>query len=202
MKEILSIASGLLQILAYIPYIRAILRKQTKPAKASWMIWAVLNSLTFTGMYAAGTVNPQILAAVIGTWAIAGFALKFGIPGWTKLDKFCLGGAIFGIAIWQIFKNPTLEIVMSLSMTMLGSIPTFRSMWEDPSREDKLAWTICLLSSICAVIAIPHWKILASVSQPLTYLALQSTVMYLLFVRPQFRNNTVVEEARNATSGS
>lgn len=66
MKETLSVLAGLLFIAGFIPYIRAILRKETKPAKASWIIWASLDTITIAGMYAKDTVNGQILGAVIG----------------------------------------------------------------------------------------------------------------------------------------
>ena len=94
MKETLSILAGLLFVAAFVPYIRAILRKETKPAKASWFIWASLDTITLAAMFFKDTVNGQILGAVLGAWVVAVLALKYGTPGWTKLDKFCLGSAI------------------------------------------------------------------------------------------------------------
>ena len=183
MKETLGLVAGILQVVGLIPYIRAILRKKTVPAKASWVIWAILDTLTLAGMYAEGTVNSQILGAVLVVWVVVGLALKYGTPGWTKLDKFCISGAAVGIVLWQAFDNPVLGIMSSLSMTFLGSIPTFASAWKDPSREDKLAWTIIFVSCVCGVAAIPRWT-LADAAQPITFLLVVCVMMYLLFVRP------------------
>jgi len=183
-KDTLSVIAGLLFVAGFVPYIRAILRKETKPAKASWIIWASLDTITIAGMYAKESVNGQILGAIAGAWVIVALALKFGTPGWTKIDKFCLGGAVLGIALWQVFSNPVLGIMTSLSVVFLGSIPTFTSAWKDPSRENKLAWTIFWISCVCAVIAIPQWT-MADAAQPLTFFAIETIMMYILFIRPR-----------------
>jgi len=200
MKETLSILAGLLFVAAFVPYIRAILRKETKPAKASWLIWASLDTITLAGMFFKDTVNGQILGAVLGAWVVAVLALKYGTPGWTKLDKACLVGAVLGIVLWQVFNDPVFGIVTSLSVVFLGSIPTFTSAWKDPSRENKLAWTIFWVSCVCAVIAIPH-RTLADAAQPITFFAIETIMMYILFVRPRsLANSKATTEARNIAS--
>lgn len=183
-KSVLSIIAGVLFIVAFVPYIRAILRGEAKPVKTSWLIWATLDSITIAGMYAEGTVNGQILGAVLGAWTVAVLALKYGTPGWTKLDKFCLVGAVLGIVLWQMFSNPVLGIITSLSVVFLGSIPTFSSAWKDPSREDRTAWTIFWLSCVPAVGAVPQWT-LADAAQPVTFFAIESIMMYILYFRPR-----------------
>ncbi len=182
LKNALSIIAGFLFVLGFVPYIRAILRKETKPAKASWIIWASLDYLVLAGMIAEHTVNGQIVGAVVGASIVIGLALKYGTPGWTSLDKFCLGGAVLGIALWQMFSDPVLGILTACTVAFFGSIPTFVSAWKDPSREDKVAWTIFWVSCVCAVIAIPHWTV-ADAAQPITFFAIETIVTYTLYFR-------------------
>jgi hypothetical protein len=141
-QQMLTITSGALFVIGFLPYGIAIVRGKTKPAKASWIIWASMDSVLLAGMFAKGAVNGQILGAVLGAWIIVALALKFGTPGWTKLDKFCLAGTVLGVTLWWIFGNPLLGIVINLSVGFIGSMPTIASAWQDPSREDKFAWTI------------------------------------------------------------
>jgi hypothetical protein len=183
-KSILSTLAGILCVIGYIPYIRAILKKETKPAKASWIIWAALNSITVAGMIEKHTVNDQILGATIGTWVVFLLALKYGKSGWRLLDKLCLGGAAFGIVLWWIFDNPVVGIITSLSVAFLGSFPTFKSAWNNPSQEDRAAWTIYGLSSVMAVLAIPAWT-LADAAQPITFLMIETIMIYLLWLGPR-----------------
>jgi len=192
-RSVLSIVAGLLFIAAFVPYICAIVRGDTKPAKASWVIWASLDSITIAGMYSKDAVNGQILGAMLGAWTVAVLTLRYGTPGWTLLDKFCLGGAVLGIALWQAFSNPVLGIVTSLSVVFLGSIPTFMSAWKDPSKEDRTAWTIFWLSCVVAVVAIPSWT-LQDASQPITFFAIESIMMYILYFRHQTQTREGVRQ--------
>jgi len=181
-QQILSATAGVLFVIGFLPYAIAIVRGSTKPSKASWLIWAGLDTITLCGMFAKHTVNGQILGAVIGVWIIVALTMKFGTSGWTKLDKFCLAGAVLGVSLWQLFDEPLLGIATSLSLGFLGSIPTFVSAWHDPSREDKFAWTIFWASCVLAVWAIPSWTI-ADAGQPLMFFVVENVMMYLLYVR-------------------
>jgi len=181
----LNVVAGILFVFAFIPYIRAILRGETKPAKASWIIWASLDYIVLAGMIVEHTVNGQILGAVIGATIVIGLAMKYGTPGWTRTDKFCLGGAFLGISLWIAFNNPVFGILTSCAVALLGSVPTFISAWRDPSREDKSAWTIFWVSCVCAIIAIPQ-QTLAAAAQPVTFFIIESVMMFILFIHPIF----------------
>ena len=178
----LSVLSGGIFFLGFVPYIRAILRGEAKPAKASWLIWASLDTVTLAGMYASNTVNGQIVAATCGSWIIVFLALKQGVSGWSRLDKACLAGAALGIALWIAFSSPLLAILVSMSVVFLGSFPTFKSVWDDPGRENLLTWSCFLTSCIFSLLAVPQWS-LANAAQPVVFFATNSIVVLLLLVR-------------------
>lgn len=182
-KEVLSIVAGVLFIAGFVPYIRAVLAGSTKPAKASWIIWASLDSITLVGMCVQHSLNGQIIGAVAGAWIVVALALKYGTKGWTWLDKFCLAGAVLGIVLWQTFSSPTLGIITSNSVVFLGSIPTFVSAFKNHRNEDKLGWTIFWLSCICAVVAIPRFTF-DDAFQPIVFCSIETIMMYLLYVKP------------------
>jgi hypothetical protein len=187
MKEPLSVIAGLLFVIAFVPYILAIVRKTARPAKASWISWATLDTITLAGMFAKDTLNGQIIGAVAGAWIVAILSMRFGTPGWTKLDKFCLAGAVLGIALWAIFKNPVLGIITSLCVVFIGSIPTFVSAWKNPKNENRIAWTIFWISCVAAFFGIPKWT-LADASQPITFLSIETIMMFLLYVPRSTKN--------------
>jgi len=184
LKQILSIAAGVVFVAGFVPYIRAIVRKQAQPSKATWMIWAILDVVAFAGMLVKHTLNSQMTAALVCASTVAVLALKYGKPGWSRLDKLCLGGAVLGVALWEIFHDPVLGIVTSLIVLFLGGIPTFVSAWHDPGKEDRTAWTILWVSCILAVIAIPAFT-LADAAQPITFLMIETVMVFILYTRPR-----------------
>lgn len=184
-KSIFSILSGAIFLIGYFPYIWAIIQCKTKPSKSTWIIWASLNTVMLAGMYATHTVNGQIVAAVCGNWIVAFLALKRGAPGWSRLDKACLAGAVLGIVLWIVFSSPVLAILLSASVVFIGSIPTFKSAWEDPGRENFAAWACYWISCIFSLMAVTQWT-LANAAQPVVFFAVDSIVMFLL-LRPRKR---------------
>ncbi len=183
-KDIFSIFGGIFAIAGFVPYIRAIVLKETKPAKATWIIWATLDTITFFGMYAEHALNGQMIGIIGGVWVVVVLALKYGERGWTMLDKSCLCGALVGIILWLAFNSPVLGIVMSLSIIFLGSIPTFVSAWKDPSRENKLGWFIYWFSCVFTLAALPACT-LADAAQPIIFFLINTVMIYILFVRPR-----------------
>ncbi|MBI4020884.1 MAG: hypothetical protein HY369_01440 [Candidatus Aenigmarchaeota archaeon] len=180
---VLGMLAGALFIAGFVPYIRAVLLGRTRPAKASWIVWAVVDTITFAGMLAEGTVNGQIVGTVLGLWVVLILALRYGIPGWTRTDKWCLGGAALGLALWATFSDPILAILMSQIVTVIGSVPTFVSAWSHPEREDKLAWTLFWVSCVITMAIVPEWT-MAHAAQPIAFFAIESTMMAILFLHP------------------
>lgn len=181
MKEALSVLSGVLVVIAFIPYMRAIVKGSACPSRVTWLIWATLDTITLVGMLTKHVVNGQIVTSVTGAWIVVILSFKFGKSGWTGLDKFCLGGAVVGIGLY--FYDPIFNIAASLSTIFLGSFPTFVNVWKDPASEDRLSWGIWWVSCLVALAAIPRWNIESSL-QPLTFAVIESTMVFLLFIKP------------------
>lgn len=177
---------GLLYLSAMVPYIVAILRGKTKPAKASWIVWTALDVVTLVSMLLKHEANVQIGLAVAVAVTIALLALKYGEPGWTLLDKLCMGAAAVSIP-FCVFGSPETATVICCLAMVIGAFPTFASAWQDPSKEDKLAWTLMWASCIFGFFAIPRWTIAAAV-QPIAFLITETVMMFILFVRPRFKN--------------
>lgn len=189
----LTAVAGVLMMAGFVPYIRAILRDRhlpagtpgkTAPTKASWIIWTTLDTITLAGMIAEGTVNGQMIGTIIGAYITVGLVLTFGKPGWTRLDKWCLSGAVLGITLWAITENPVAGITTSCVVLFLGSIPTFVSAWEDPGRENRTAWTLYWLGCCFSLAAVPTWT-LANALQPITFAVIETIAMVILLVRPR-----------------
>jgi len=143
--------------------------------------------LAFAGMLAKHALNGQIIGAVAGGWFIVFLAIKYGTPGWAKLDKFCFIGAIIGIFLWLAFKEPLFGIIVSQAVIFTGSIPTFVSTWEDPSRENKLAWILYWLSCVSTLLSIEKWT-MSSATQPITFFVVETIILALILFHKKAKN--------------
>lgn len=185
-KVILSVCSGLVFILAFFPYIRAIMRRETSPRKATWLVWAVGDIIVLTGMIIKGTVSGLMISAVLGATTTFFLSLKFGESGWTKRDRVCISFSGLAIALWLYFGDSNFGIAFSLLALAIAVWPTYVSAWHKPENEDKQGWILFNLSSVLAVLAIPEWTF-ANAAPPFTFMAIDIPMLYLLFVRPTSR---------------
>jgi len=176
----MSLLSGVLAIAGYVPYIAAILRGPSRPSKATWLIWSLLDTIVLYGMVSKHVANGQIVGAMIGAWIVFALSLKYGTLGWKPLDRWCLGGTALGLILWYTFDSPMLGMMTSLCLMFIGSFPTFVSAWKNPGHENRLAWAIYLASCMSALIAVPAWN-LENAAQPATFSSVSVIMMYILF---------------------
>lgn len=186
--QVFSVLAGVFVIGGYVPYIASIARGVTVPAKASWLIWASLDTVLLGGMILRHAVNGQLVGTVIVIWIVVVLAFRRGRSGWTRLDRWCLAATVLGFFL--ILVNPTWSIGLLACISLVGGLPTFRSAWQDPSRENRLTWTLYWLSCVLAVLAVRKWTV-DSAAQPISFLITQTTMMYLLFGRSGSRSAEV-----------
>jgi hypothetical protein len=75
----LGFAAGLILGASFFPYVRAILRGETKPSRASWFIWALVSVITAATYRASGAeaTFPVAVAFAIVCVAIALLSLPY-----------------------------------------------------------------------------------------------------------------------------
>ncbi|MBI2048052.1 MAG: hypothetical protein HYT27_02840 [Parcubacteria group bacterium] len=176
---ILNTLAGLLAIGGFFPYITSVLKEETKPNKATWVVWTSLTCITAIGMWDAGTLNAQVTAIAIGDMIVLALAFKFGVPEWSNLDRFCLIGAGVGLLLWAVTGNPITAVVVSLLIIFVGSVPTMVKTWHNPSWENVAAYAFMAASSVVTIVAIPlPWSV-ANAAQPLVFFCTAGTILAL-----------------------
>ena len=186
MQERFSIVSGIILLIANGIYIVSILRGKTQPTRGSWITWAVLDIVLIFGMFSKSTLNGQVLVGSLTSLVIACMSFRWGKPGWSILEKACLAVLPFGLLLWYFTNDAVWNIAITLTLIAIGCWPTYESMWEDPSRENRATWTLAFISSLVMLPAIRTWTFSAdSISewaQPIVWLVTQIPIMYLLWV--------------------
>lgn len=186
MKNIFSVLAGVIWVIAFVPYVASIFKGKTKPMKASWLIWLTIDYITFAGMIAKHSLNGQMIGVVSGGTVVLVLALIYGDRGWSNLDRLCLGGAVFGVILWGIFRDPNFGIAVALTVGIIGSFPTYVSAWRDPSRENRAGWTLFFISCVFAIMAIPKITF-QDVAQPIAFFVIEAIMIYILYIHARKR---------------
>jgi hypothetical protein len=179
----LGILAGLISLSGFIPYIISVLRKKTRPSRASWFIWSAVALMIVASYYSVGARNTLwlALANAFGISIIAILSLRFGKGGWTVTDKACLGGAGSSIVIWFVSGSAAIALVMNILSDFAGVIPTVKKLIDRAGPEDRLSWGIWLVADTLTLMAAESWDI-SIIIYPL-YLFFHSALIFGLTFR-------------------
>lgn len=142
-KFYIGILAGVIAFIAYIVYIKSILKGESKPSRATWWIWTVMGGTVGLSYYFSGAENTIWVPFVefIGPFSIALLSIKYGEGGLEeRTDLICIFGAIISIILWIIFNNPVVALVTNLLVDSFALIPTIKKSFLRPENEASSAW--------------------------------------------------------------
>lgn len=156
MLQAFGLASGLLYILAFFPYIRDILQLKTKPQRASWLIWSVLVSVAFFSQLAKGATDSLWVTGVgaIGVILVFFLSLKFGVGGLGKRDTVALAGAAAGLVLWYFTGEAATALFIVIGVNGIGVLLTVLKAYQDPGSETMVAWALGGIAGVFAMLAV------------------------------------------------
>lgn len=142
MEKWFALISGLILLAGAPPYLIDILKGKTKPERATWFIWSVLGlialstqvlshggwSILFVGMDAAGSILVFLLA------------LKYGVGGWTRLDKIALIIAAAGVVLSFVAGHALVALLGVILADVSGAALTIRKTYVRPESETTITW--------------------------------------------------------------
>lgn len=151
--------AGLISLLGFVPYVRSILRGQTRPQRVSWGLWALLDvTLLLTHLQAGGIRSMWVpLSQAAGSLSIALLSLSRGVGGWSMLDRLCLAGSLAGLLLWRL-SSATVGLCASILVHFIAGVPTLSKAYVDPDSEDLTTWLCFLCGNTLNLAAITRWS--------------------------------------------
>lgn len=180
----LGVSAGVATGLSYVSYVISILRKKTVPARASWLIWCVLNFvvlMSYRALKATTTIYVP-LAYTFGTVIIVILSIFYGVGGWTKFDRRCFVVIAISLVLWKITGSALLALSMNALVDVVGTLPTIKKVYHDPESEDKIAWILFLVGAFLNVLAINKFTLEIALYPIVIFIAI-GTVFYFIFLR-------------------
>lgn len=177
-------AAGVIAIAAYLPYVVAIVRRQTSPNRATWFIWAFVSFIMLISYYLSGARNTiwLPLAYAVGSSVVALLSIWYGEGGWTILDRSCLAGAGLSVVLGIVFKNPQLALFTSILNDFFGMLPTIKKSYLRPAGENKSAWIMFFVGSVLNIVAIENWNF--SIASYPVFLFFETGTVVILLLTP------------------
>ncbi len=157
----MGVLAGVISLLAYIPYISSIIRRETVPSRTTWWILSFVGFTTFITYKESGASNTTffLIGDASGAFLIALLSLLYGKDGVKLFDRACFLGAAISIFLWISFQNqPYIAFSSSLIVEVVAMIPTIRKIYLNPFEEDVPAWLFTFIAAIINLYAIETWR--------------------------------------------
>lgn len=179
MPEIFAILSGVIVLIGAPFYAIDIFRGITRPQRTTWFIWSVLGVIAFFSQQALGAHLSLVFAGIdaLGSIAVFLLSLKYGVGGWTKLDRFALIVALAGVSFAYFTHDPLLAIFGIMIADGAGAVLTIVKTYRRPATETTITWFGVGTSALFGALSAGHLRI-GLVIYPL-YLAIGSYTVLL-----------------------
>lgn len=160
MKPVLGIIAGLIVIIGTVPYLRDILRHETKPSRATWTL---LTILLFIDIFIQGELGTGwAIALTVGDFlacaSVFVLSLKYGSGGAERSDIICYGLWVITVICWLGLNRPLLALHFGVLADFVALVPTFIKSWKKPDEESTNVFIASSLSGLVALFAVETYS--------------------------------------------
>lgn len=165
----LGITSATVNTIGLLPYLRDIIRRKTKPDRATWWIWFTLNLIAFFAQVAAGATWSLglTIAQMLAVGLIAFFSLRYGFGAFHRRHYVSLAVAAVGIILWQLTADPLIALIIVVLVDFLALWLTITKTWHAPETETLSAWVFAAVAGGLGFLAVGDFTNLTTVLYPL-----------------------------------
>ena len=161
-KEIFSAIAIALTFIEFYPYIRSIMRGDTKPHMFSWIIWGTTTFVVFLAQLDDG--------GGVGAWPIGvsgGITIFVAITAYIKrtdvtittTDWVFFISAMSSLPFWYFTSDPLWAVVILTTVDILGFGPTVRKSYSQPYSESLPFFTIVTVRNLIVILALENYSI-------------------------------------------
>jgi len=186
LKESLVIIASLLALVGNIPYLIDVVKGKVKPHPYTWFIWTIVSCVVFFGQVAKGAGVGAIPTAVseVFTLIIFLFSIKYGFKNPPKRDKYFLAIALLGLIPWFLLKDPTISVIIVVSIDVIAFIPTLYKTYRHPKTEAPLLYGTNALRHFLALGTLGAYNI-ATMLHSVVMIIINSLMVFFITTRKE-----------------
>jgi hypothetical protein len=151
---IFGVAAALIGIGAIVPYVRDMIRGETRPNIVSWGLWALTVGISAAAQFVAEPSWSGALVAVtfFGDSTVLILAIvAYGYAKYYWWDGVCLILSIAALVLWGLSGNPLVALGFAILADGLAFIPTYIKSYREPFTEPPLSWLTFGFSGLLAL---------------------------------------------------
>lgn len=183
-KLYIGILAVIIEIISYIIYFWGIHQGKTKPHAFTWFFWGTANVVAYLAILfsggEAGTWVFGINAICCYLISIIGFRQQHVV--YDTYDWWSLFGALFGIFLWFLTRNPLYAVILISLSDVISIIPTLRKAYNFPFEENLFSFSIGILYYPLSILALGSLS-LTTWLYPATVIVLDSVLVILILIR-------------------
>lgn len=179
-KTVIALVASGLALWGNYPYLRDILKGKTKPHAYSWLVWSIVSATTFFGQLAKGAGVGAIptLTSELFTIIIFVISLKYGFKHKSHRDTLYLIIALLGLIPWYVTRDPTISVLVVVTIDVIAFMPTIGKTWLHPKTETSTLYLSNVLRHILMLFSLEAYNI-ATTAHSIAMITVNS-VMWLL----------------------
>ncbi len=187
-KEVFAIVAALFAVFGNVPYLLDILKGRVKPHPYTWLVWTLVSGIIFFGQVSkgAGIGALPTAASEIFTVIIFLFSLRYGFRGVTGIDTLFLAIALLGIVPWILTNDPTISVVIAVSIDFVAFLPTLRKTWKHPRTETPILYGMNALRHGLALVSLRAYNI-ATVLHSIVMIVMNVFMTAIIIMRTKRR---------------
>lgn len=161
-KELYSAIAIALTFIAFFPYIRSILKEETKPHVFSWVIWGSTTFIVFLAQLKDGGgvgAWPIGVSGLITIYVAFLAYLKKSDKTITLIDWCFFLSAMASLPTWYFTSDPLWAVVILTAVDLLGFGPTIRKAYFHPYEENLTFFSIFMARNLIVIMALEYYSL-------------------------------------------
>ena len=189
MQNLLIFAGSSLTVIGTFPYLINVVKRKTKPRIVSWFTWTLLTAIASAASFAEGDVPSGVLTLVscLITLSVVILGFKYGDRKFEMFDIVAQVSALAGLSLWFYFNNPLIALVASVTIDLIGGLPTLKHSWQKPNEETASAFGFGAVGAFLVLLSVGEITF-SGLLFPV-YLTVMNTIFFVVIVsRRKFVN--------------
>jgi hypothetical protein len=190
MHAVLAISGAVINFVACLGYVRAILKGEATPNRVTWSLWALVPLIAGAAQLSSGVGISTLVVLSVGAGPACVVLASFvrGTGSWQlgPFDYACGACAVAALALWAVSGDPVTAIVLSILGDFAAALPTLRKAWLAPATENRPTYLISFAGMILGILSIQQVTFAAYAFN--AYLVVASTTLVVILYWPRKRS--------------